>query len=302
MTTVEDTDMLTSPSQPITDLPISATSTLQGTSGGPTTVTATAYSSTLSADITPATGSHLVNSSTSWDATAEWRSAVTDHNYSAIALSVTIPDTWAFAEERQGFEMRDSETNDLLFRFDGTNGHTAVDVTDHAAVSFYAYARQEADRYGGDSGGWTGHNYREISWSLDATEAEPTTISIDIKPNTCPNPLNVRSKGRLSVAILSTIDFNVTDIDTSTLRLNGVEPLKNSLKNVSGPLNDCDCTTTSADNIEDLVLKFDIQEVYETLEPVSNGDEIPLTIIGELLDGTAIEGSDCVVIKGVGKK
>ncbi len=55
----------------------------------------------------------------------------------------------------------------------------------------------------------------------------------------------------------------------------------------------------------DLALKFDRQsivaEIKATHGPLENGDEILLTLTGELLDGTEIQGSDCVVIKGKGK-
>ena len=50
--------------------------------------------------------------------------------------------------------------------------------------------------------------------------------------------------------------------------------------------------------IVDLALKFDTQEIITALGAVQNGDIRVLTLTGELMDGTAIEGSDCVVIKG----
>jgi hypothetical protein len=131
---------------------------------------------------------------------------------------------------------------------------------------------------------------------------ETITISIDIKPQSCPNPLNVKSKGVLPVAILGTADLDVTDIDITSLRLNGVvPPIKNTLENVAAPPNTCDCSTTSADAFVDLALKFDTQAIVDILGGVNFGDEITLKITGELTDGTAIEGSDCVVIKGVKK-
>jgi len=38
-------------------------------------------------------------------------------------------------------------------------------------------------------------------------------VNIDIKPASCPNPLNVKSKGMLAVAILGSQDFDVNTID-----------------------------------------------------------------------------------------
>ena len=43
------------------------------------------------------------------------------------------------------------------------------------------------------------------------------TVDIDIKPTSCPNPLNVKSKGVLPVAILGTASFDVNDVDVSTV-------------------------------------------------------------------------------------
>lgn len=68
---------------------------------------------------------------------------------------------------------------------------------------------------------------------------------------------------------------------------------------MAAPPNSCDCSTTSADALVDLALKFDTQAIVATLGAVSNGEEIPLALKGMLQDGTEIEGSDCVVIKGV---
>ena len=46
--------------------------------------------------------------------------------------------------------------------------------------------------------------------------AQPT---LDIKPGSCPNPLNPRSHGVLPVALLGTEDFDVTDVDVSSLTI-----------------------------------------------------------------------------------
>jgi len=43
--------------------------------------------------------------------------------------------------------------------------------------------------------------------------------ALDIKPGSCPNPLNVRSSGQLPVGLLGTDGFDVADVDVSTLAL-----------------------------------------------------------------------------------
>ncbi|MEE9169179.1 MAG: hypothetical protein V3U73_05400, partial [bacterium] len=44
-------------------------------------------------------------------------------------------------------------------------------------------------------------------------------IPVDVKPRSCPNPINTKTKGALAVAILGTDEFDVTQIDVSTIRV-----------------------------------------------------------------------------------
>ena len=60
-------------------------------------------------------------------------------------------------------------------------------------------------------------------------------VDVDIKPTSCPNPLNVKSGGVLPVAILGTEDFDVAEIDASTVQLAGVSPLRWSIEDVAAP-------------------------------------------------------------------
>ena len=136
------------------------------------------------------------------------------------------------------------------------------------------------------------------------------SVALDIKPQSCPNPLNVRapggrakkSKAVLPAAILGMADFDVADIDPATVTLEGVPALRWNIEDVSTPVSDeaeeCECNTEGADGHPDLTLKFDKSSIVEALGEVYDGDTIALTIAGELTDGTAIEGTDCVVIRG----
>jgi hypothetical protein len=128
-------------------------------------------------------------------------------------------------------------------------------------------------------------------------------VSIDIKPGECPNPLNVKGKGVLAVAILGTEDFDVFTIDTASIRLAGVAPVRSSYEDVSTPVPDgadaCECTTADPDGHLDLTLKFNVQDIVAALGQVNDGDVLELTLTGTLADafgGTPIEGTDCVVI------
>ena len=133
---------------------------------------------------------------------------------------------------------------------------------------------------------------------------EGEVVNLDIKPTSCPNPLNVKSKGVLPVAILGTDTLDVNDIDISSLLLEGVAPIRSNIEDVSTPVVDrvdvCECTTDTADGFDDLTLKFKTQDIVSTLGSVNGGDTIVLTITGKLLDGIRFVGVDCIIITPVG--
>jgi len=132
-------------------------------------------------------------------------------------------------------------------------------------------------------------------------------IELDIKPQSCPNPFNTKAKGVLPAAILGTEDFDVSTVDPATVLLEGVAPLRDSLEDVSRPVDPredvCDCTADTGDGYMDMTLKFDRQEILAALGSVSDRDTIVLTLTGVTYDGMPIEGQDCVVIikKGLSK-
>lgn len=131
------------------------------------------------------------------------------------------------------------------------------------------------------------------------------SVSLDIKPGSCPNPLNLKSKGVLPVAILGSEDFDVNDVDAASVRLADVAPIRSSPEDVAAPVadsNECDCSEEGADGFADLTLKFKTVEIVEQLVfaagDLADGDILELTLTGELQDGTPIEGSDCMVLVG----
>lgn len=126
-------------------------------------------------------------------------------------------------------------------------------------------------------------------------------VAVDIKPRSCPNPVNVKSQGVLPVAILGSDTFDVSAIVVASVRLAGVGPIRNNTEDVAGPIaepNECDCTTASPDGFPDLTLKFKMQDIMEAIGEVSHDDVVTLLLTGVLTDETPIEGSDCVLIRG----
>jgi hypothetical protein len=131
----------------------------------------------------------------------------------------------------------------------------------------------------------------------------PIAVSLDIKPGSCPNPINGVSQGVLPVALLGTADFDVNDVDVSSLRLEGIAPIRSDYEDVAGPFAGqlCGCSTVGPDGYFDLSLKFDTQAISGALGLSPSVDRV-VTLTGTLLDGTPIEGQDCVIVIRAGRK
>ncbi|MEE9442394.1 MAG: FG-GAP-like repeat-containing protein [candidate division Zixibacteria bacterium] len=164
-------------------------------------------------------------------------------------------------------------------------------------------------------------------------------VHLDIKPGSCPNPLNVKVKDPdfyyweppennnggesgnessdaykqipngpikkwavVPAAILGTADFDASDINQSTITLEGIPVVRWNYEDVATPMpvdaTECDCNADGPDGFLDLTLMFGRSELKEALGEVNDGDVITLTISGELNDGTPFEGTDCVIIRG----
>jgi hypothetical protein len=128
-------------------------------------------------------------------------------------------------------------------------------------------------------------------------ELAPVSVSLDIKPGSCPNPINGVSRGVLPVAILGTTDLDVHTIDIASLRLEGVSPIRSEYRDVAAPFAGqlCECSTSGPDGFRDLMLMFATQDIVSALGPSPSGSRV-LTLSGTLLDGTPIQGQDCIVI------
>jgi hypothetical protein len=108
-------------------------------------------------------------------------------------------------------------------------------------------------------------------------------ILVDITPCSDENPVNLMSEGVLSVVILGSMDCDVTEIDASSLLLEGqVAPLHAKfLKGARGHT--------------DLALKFAIEDVRNAIGCLQPGQTHEVWITGILKEGTPISGSDFIL-------
>lgn len=122
-----------------------------------------------------------------------------------------------------------------------------------------------------------------LNYPVDVERLEsppPIEVSMDIKPGSDPNSINLKSKGVIPVAILTTDDFDASTVDAETVCFGSAQPVRYTLEDVDG------------DGDLDMILHFKTQDVG--LEP----DAVEATLTGQTLDGENIKGGDSVKITG----
>ncbi len=148
-------------------------------------------------------------------------------------------------------------------------------------------------------------------WQIHVVQLTGVATSLDIKPGSCPNPLNRNSHGMMPAAILGTDDFDAAQIDISSVLISRADGVGGSAAPNEGPrgphtvLEDvgtpfdgepCDCHALESDGTIDLLMHFRTQEVVESLEL----DDLPpdtfveITVTGVLLDKTPFTANDCI--------
>ncbi len=104
------------------------------------------------------------------------------------------------------------------------------------------------------------------------------TVALDIKPGGVPNSINLRSRGVLPVAILTTATFDAATVSVGSVRLGS-----GAAGALSARLVDVD-----GDRDRDLLLQFETRDTG-----LACGDTIA-RLTGSTRSGTAIEGRDSV--------
>lgn len=115
------------------------------------------------------------------------------------------------------------------------------------------------------------------STSLTVEQIIPATVDFD------PDTLNLKSNGNwITVYIELPESYGVRNIDVNTVMLNDI---------VQAEETPTDIGDYDEDNVVDLMVKFDNSAVQDILEV---GDEIIITITGELTNGIPFEGTDTI--------
>jgi len=117
---------------------------------------------------------------------------------------------------------------------------------------------------------------QDITTGGNSTELEAV---IDIKPGSDVNSINLKSKGVVPVAILTTEDFDAMDADAGSVMFAGASPIRWHIEDVDG------------DGDEDMLFHFKTEELTDLS---SSSTEAVLT--GTTLDGIQFSGTDTVNI------
>ena len=122
----------------------------------------------------------------------------------------------------------------------------------------------------------------EDVWATQITElrlVDEIEVAIDVKPGSATNPVNLRSRGVLPVALLGSASFLVADVDASTLVFG---------PSAASPSGDPAFEDVNADGFVDLVLHF------RTLETGIAVGDTQACLIGATLGGRDFRGCDAV--------
>lgn len=113
--------------------------------------------------------------------------------------------------------------------------------------------------------------------------SEPIAVTIDIKPGSYPNSINLKSKGLVPVAILSSDTFDAAIVDANTVKLAGAGvAIKGRGSNLMARLED-----VNEDGLLDLVCHI----ITDNLDPNAFTDGFAC-LTGATFDGTSVEGWD----------
>jgi hypothetical protein len=146
---------------------------------------------------------------------------------------------------------------------------------------------------------------------FEVVAAAGVSAGLDIKPGSCPNSFNPRSNGVLPVALVGSADFDVTQVDISTILIGRADGVGAAVAPRPGPQGPqarfedaatpfggdlCGCHTHKGDGVLDLSIKFDSRQVTAALEleSLARGTLVELLLSGLLLDGTPFTGRDCI--------
>jgi hypothetical protein len=113
---------------------------------------------------------------------------------------------------------------------------------------------------------------------MGAYEFQATTVFIDVKPGSDANPVNLKSKGRTPVALLTTDTFDALDADPASIRFAGTAALHTAHEDID------------MDGDIDLLLLFPTRGLQLTVTSTR------AYLVGQTFSGEILMGEDAITI------
>ncbi len=132
------------------------------------------------------------------------------------------------------------------------------------------------------------HKAYDLGFRVVSIPELPTDVSIDIKPGSDTNSINLGSNGNIPVAIFGTDTFDVETVDLTTILLAGAGVLE---RGKNGDLM-ASFEDINLDGLLDLLVHIDTQALV-----LSDGD-VEALLTGETFGGVSISGTDAIRIVG----
>ena len=135
-------------------------------------------------------------------------------------------------------------------------------------------------------GSYLGYPYYGLWCTFNDINVQVNSIevAVDIKPGSAVNSINLKSKGVVPVAILTTEDFDAVNVDANSVIFAGASPVRAQIEDVN------------SDGYNDILFHFRTRELSE----LSSGST-KASLTGTTLEGTSITGEDTVKIVPAGK-
>lgn len=173
----------------------------------------------------------------------------------------------------------------------GGSGSGVYDIwTDIPITADPAPAGQVFDSWTGDTSGVADVFSASTTIAMNGDRTVGSTykwwVDVDIQPGVSPNVINLRSKGYLPVAVLTTDLFDTAIVDPATVTLAGCPVAR---REKDGKLL-CERLDVNQDGRPDILLRFDTQSL-----PIAGAASVRLR--GRTLSGYPLEGENDVIVR-----
>jgi DNA-binding beta-propeller fold protein YncE len=161
----------------------------------------------------------------------------------------------------------------------------AVDANDNLYVAEYDNSRVQ-----------------EFGTPPSSPQTETVAAFVDVIPATYPNIIQPENNSRVQVALLSGQNFDVSQVRSLSVKLNGRSPSRYAIGDVGSfylQSDGCHASTLGADGMDDLIFEFSANDILSALPTWQDGQTEMVTLTGRLADGRTFSATDCVALRYV---